>query len=1015
MNIGILHLTDIHFTSTTNLGAKVEILGKILINDFHDAKKIYIILGGDITYSGKTEEFSKAKVFIDAIKRIYNFTIPDVSFKLIIVPGNHDCNFSKDSDLRRTMLKTVNYDTVGRDNSFVDLAISVQSDFWGYYGFHHTLPDDKLFYRIDDKIGEKDISFYCLNTAWMSKIKEEAGGLFYPVKRYEKQVIKDNRIDVLKIGVWHHPINWFTPNTNENNKKEFQTFIESLAPIHFVGHEHEHEHLLTINKNRDIDTHLLSGMHFNDDNKPMNSGFQTAIINIANFDSIVKQYSWQQDHYHLQNENTFSLNRETRRLFVLKSDFEKEINDLRIPLLFNSRKEIKLSDIFIYPDIEPLLSSNIDKLESYIDSSRIIESEFSNCVLDGDSQIGKSTLLSAIYLKLYREGFTPVIIKGEDVKSLEFDKIIKRNFQKQYVNGFNEFERYMQLEQNKRILLVDDYNNTLLNGHSTRLLFEEASKKFGKIIITIESTHGLLPGMQSDFNNWKFYTIKPFGYKKRNDLIETYHYLKEDPITFNESIFIEETKISFDNVQSVLGNKLMPSYPIFILSILQALEYMPMQQQETSFGYCYQTLIHYSLNNAGVSNEYIDTYFNFLTELAYRYVTSEVEYFSRNEYDKFYNDYKEDFFIPNFELVHKVLLKSKIIIEKEDTVIFGYKYILYYLSAKKISDVLHKNEGKQVIRKLFEKVHLERNANILVFVTHHSKDISFIEDSMMNSMIVLDKFSAISLSKDDPFYSIIQSIAEEVKHDVLEINKNPREERRKALLLKDESERELDNVEKDLDEDSKNLQEKVESIFVPFQQSFRTIEIVGQIIRNRKGSLPKSQLIEMTKEIYTTGFRTVSFISELLNKDRNDIIASIVDESEENEPKFEIEQRINMFIQMMSLQTCLAVFNKLTYAVGNKDLKEVYKLVAKDIDTPAAKLVTFGINSYYGTIVLSDLRDLTQDLKGNLVATNLLKSNVKSYVYNREIDYKMKQQIASILNMNLGKINTMNFKKSKQI
>lgn len=1007
MKIGILHLTDIHLTRTTNFNTKVTHLNKIMLLDFHNIDKLYIILSGDIAFSGQKEEYGKAKAFVDNLKKGYAEMHPNIDVMPIIVPGNHDCNFSQSPGLRATILKNVNYESIGKDNSFIDLSISVQNYFWGFYGFYHKIPEDKMFYILKDIVCGKKISFICLNTAWMSQLKEDSGTLFYPVNRYRNSIEKDDK-STLKIATWHHPINWFTPSTQENNKQEFQNFIESIAPIHFIGHEHEHDHHLSINKQKDLNTHLLSGKLFHDDKKPNESGFQTAVIELKDHNTILKQYSWEEEHYKTTHTNEFSLAHETRKLFQIKKEFDKEINDTKIPLLF-SRKDIRLLDIFIFPDIEPSASKNIDKLESYIDSEKLLETDFANCILDGDSQIGKSALLAAIFLKSYRDGFFPILVDGKDFKSIDLDKIVKRAFQKQYANAHNEFDKFMQIDSSKRILLIDDYHKTILNSQSTKSVLDEAGKKFGKVLITIESTYSLLPTMQSEFDSWKFYSIKPLGYKKRNDLIETFHYLKEDPITFNETSFLEYTKFSYDNVSNILGNKLMPSYPIFILSILQALEYKPMQHQETSFGYCYQTLIHYSLNNAGVSNELIDTYFNFLTELAYFNIEKDVEHITRKDYDEFYFNYQKDFIVPNFEVIHKTLLKSKVILEKDNCVAFGYKYILYYLSAKKISDVLHKTEGQNIIKKLFQEVHLERNANILVFVTHHSKDISFIEESRLNSMIVLDNVSPITLFKDDPFYNVIQELAEEVKHDVLEINRNPREERRKLLHIRDENQREVDAAERKIDDSNEDL-EDVKSKFVPFQQSFRSIEIIGQIIRNRKGSLTKKQLHEMTKEIYTTGFRTISFVSELLNNDKNDIIATIVDDSDENESKSEITNRINILIQMMCLQTCLGVFNKLMFSVGNKDMKDLYQNVAEDINTPAARLVSFGINSYYGKISINELKEISAELKGNIVATNLLKARVKSYVYNRKVEYDTKQQIASVLNMSLGPVNKFDFR-----
>lgn len=66
--------------------------------------------------------------------------------------------------------------------------------------------------------------------------------------------------------------------------------------------------------------------------------------------------------------------------------------------------------------------------------------------------------------------------------------------------------------------------------------------------------------------------ILPLGHKKRNKLIENYHRLNEEnPYSITEQIFLEKTKDSYEQVQTFLGDKLIPSYPIFVLSILQSM------------------------------------------------------------------------------------------------------------------------------------------------------------------------------------------------------------------------------------------------------------------------------------------------------------------------------------------------------------------------------------------------------------------------------------------------------------
>ena len=102
------------------------------------------------------------------------------------------------------------------------------------------------------------------------------------------------------------------------------------------------------------------------------------------------------------------------------------------------------------------------------------------------------------------------------------------------------------------------------------------------------------------------------------------------------------------------------------------------------------------------------------------------------------------------------------------------------------------------------------------------------------------------------------------------------------------------------------------------------------------------------------------------------------------------------------MQTCLGVFTKLVYSVGIKDFKELYEEVAKQIGTPAAKLVSFSINSYYNEISTKEVSKLAKELKNNFVALQILKSRVKSYIYTNHIDYREKQQLAQALDMRIS-------------
>lgn len=994
MYFAILHLTDIHFTEKTTLDNKIERLSRAVINQASEIEKLYIIISGDIAFSGKKEEYNLAKKQLGVIKTLIKGELNKIEIRYIIVPGNHDCNFSKnDSQLRKNSITNINYQTLGNDNSVIELCLSVQSDFWSYYSYYNELPKNKLYYTIKDKIGSKEICFHCLNTAWMSQKNEEVGALFYPVKLITPDLGNQNRIDFC---VWHHPYNWFNPNTLENNKIEFEKITEDIAAASFFGHEHVQSMYSNENRNSGKKTNLMSGEIFNEDKKPTKSAFQLLIINSQTLLGELTNYVWNESHYISSDSKSIELFKTQKENFQIKEDFAASLQEVKIPIVIENKKNVTLSDIFVFPDMETTVRDS-NSFENYANSIKLLDKEISHCILDGESQVGKTSLLYMLYLKLQEKGIYTVLLTGKDFKEPHLEKIIKKAFRTQYKNSESEYDKYIQLDKIKKAILIDDYQECNFNTSTTQTIFEKLNLNFGKVITVFDSANSILISLKNQFKSAKYFTIKPFGYKKRNELIERYHYLKQNNYTVDDQSFLSEVKATYDNVQSVLGDRLMPPYPIYILSIIQALQYKPLKQNETSFGYCYQALIHFSLHKAGVINEDIDTYFNFLSELAYKLVFSKNETITNQELTKFYINYSDKYLCPTYDTILSSLKKSKIIQVDGQDIKFCYNYILYYLSAKKISEIIHTDDGKRNLQELFENLQVEKNANILVFITHHSKDISFIEHSLLNTMMVLEKTTPITLEKNDPFYNEIASFVESLKNDILEINRNPKEERDRILSEKDKLLRTYEKSDK-----IENDDEEIKKAMLPFLQSFRSIEIVGQIIKNRKGSLEKKQISEMITELYTTGFRTIGYYSEILTSAKNEIIKIINEDLVVENDKREIEERINEFIQITSFKMCINIFGKLMHSIGNKDLKKMYLEVAETIKSPAAKLATFSINSYYGTITPKELKELADELKGNIVALRILKFRVRSYVYNRNLDYSTKQKLASCLNMNLS-------------
>lgn len=1003
MNIGILHLTDLHFKLRDNfITNKIDRILDALRLDIIQLESLYVVVTGDIVDKGFKESYSNAKEFLNQLKIKSENINKDLIVKFIIVPGNHDCNFNYDNQLRRNTLKNIGYDTIGDDESVIDLCLTVQNDFWNFYSELNELPKNRLLYQIYNELNGISICFNCFNTAWMSQ-KIEENNLFFPVKRFDSQT--ELKKGIINISVFHHPIFWFSPNGELNNRKELQGFLEDLSSIILYGHEHEEEHKRSIELWSSRETLYFSGKILQGEGIS-SSGFQLLLINSLNKVGRIKQFVWTEDIYSTQISNEFQLNgdRYGHKRFKHKLEFLNDLDTVKIPISIENNSNVKLSDFYVFPDLERTEMNNgeID-IDSFYDSEKLItETNFSTCIIEGESQSGKTSLLAMLYKRFIEIEKYPLVIDCKFFKSSEVDKVLKNAFFQQYICSDHDYERYSQFDKSKKIVLLDNLQELSFNSKTIKRIIEELENRFDKVIVITNTLYGLISKIEAEFEKLVVFNLRPLGYKKRNRLIENYHKLSIPVTTITDEILLEKTKQSFIQVEAVLGDKLMPSYPVFVLSILQTMVYnKPGNYEQTSYGYCYHSLIHIALaKRACVENEYIDTFFNFLSEFALHLYKTNKGLFSELILREFFVNYQKEYHVGfSFDRLKEVLLNSRIIVIQDDEWKFSYEYIYYFLVARKLAELIGKEEGKSAIKYLCANLHKEKNANILIFIAHHTKDDFLIEEATFTAMVPFENITPLTLERYGHFYEMLKDIVKEISSNIIESSSNPVKARDEILESQDRFEREKEKHKNEIEKIEEN--EGFTEFMMPFFQAFRALEIVGQIIKNRKGSIPTNQLVDMIIELYNTAFRTISFFAKTILETKEDFIESLANKVNDSDTHHKIEEKVNSFFQFVSLQICLGVFGKVIHSVGQKDLKELFIEAAKRINTPAADIVTFSINSYYGNLSTGDLQSIAKKYEKNLVAMEIIKARVKSYLYQNYVDYKKRQSFASTLKMEI--------------
>lgn len=140
----ILHLTDIHISEdiAETVLDRAKTIAQAFSSNLVCNDTVVILISGDIAYSGSTSEYKVAseflKIIIDYLRDTYM-----VSVNVLIVPGNHDCDFSKENSVREILISSIN---TGRtvDNDIINNVTACQDNFFEFCKNYVDYSDNRL-------------------------------------------------------------------------------------------------------------------------------------------------------------------------------------------------------------------------------------------------------------------------------------------------------------------------------------------------------------------------------------------------------------------------------------------------------------------------------------------------------------------------------------------------------------------------------------------------------------------------------------------------------------------------------------------------------------------------------------------------------------------------------------------------------------------------------------------------------------------------------------------------------
>lgn len=718
----------------------------------------------------------------------------------------------------------------------------------------------------------------------------------------------------------------------------------------------------------------------------------------------------------------------TNRKVEINSDFYDFLNSTELLTRAHSQKEnVLLDDIFVFPDLTKYI--NTKDFEHKISSSHLLDEVLKKkkIVIQGENQSGKTTLLKKMFLQLRNNKFFPVyLLSKENQFQGNFENIITEAFQNQY-NGIN----YSKVELSTIIPMIDNFH-MLKNKEK---LIEELNI-FTLQILVVDDIFKFNFKDDKLVRNFSFYKINEFKPSLRNELLKKWILLtdKQSNDLKNESELYEQLDKKTELVNTTLGkvfsSGIMPSYPFFILTIVSAFDTQkPLDQEITSQGYCYQALIYMYLRKKGVKNEEIDIYINLLSEFAFDLYDNKKVELSNVDFDKFFKKYDDNF---NFPLKINIVLenlKDISILSKDSTnnICFSYTYLYYFFVARYIAE--HIEDNKKTIDHIINNLHVNENAYIAVFISHHSKNLYILDEIILSALILFENYKPSTLNKLD--LSFFDDELKSIENAVLKQTKSPELIREERLAIDDTEEQET--IEKSTQEkingnrtiqiehDYENLDDDSNALTINLRRSIKTVEVMGSIIKNRSGSIPKKKLQEIFREGMNVHLKILTSFFELIKeKDQQDSIVEFISiqiakmiekKGKEREPsKEEVEKISQNVFWNMNFGVIFGLISKIIHSLGSNNLLDIVDNVCNEINTPATQIVKQGIYMWYGkNLQIDNIATLFEDKQFSETAKQVLKHKIVEHCSVHNIDYKNIQRIESSLKIPLHILNEKKF------
>jgi hypothetical protein len=733
------------------------------------------------------------------------------------------------------------------------------------------------------------------------------------------------------------------------------------------------------------------------------------------------QFRWSDGKYVKLQEGEwrpFLKNKSFRKSFDNSPKYSKYLDEIGIGFTHSTRAELNLDDLFVYPDLRKVVvGQDPGQTSATVHSSDVHQFMLNSkyvCLIGGQ-QSGKTALARKLYRAFQQSGQVPLLLNGKDIKaksSGSFVGAIEKAFVAQYDK--NTLDAYKGLPIEKKALLFDDWHHVQGGPNQRAALLESAKKMFGNIVVLAGDIVRIdeIARAKREGNPFVGFTrcdIRPFSHLLRGQLIEKWLSLDRD-LPPNHRGLVQEIERAEKFIRTLLGKKLLPSYPLVILTLLQAQE----ATKDTSapsgtFGYLYEFLITKRLASVKPDAVAFDIRCVLLSRLANYLFEREQKQFTKSDLQEVVDEYyrEHDLRLNSTELLEE-FQKADIITSSDSSFRFYHRYYYYYFVARHFRDCIRLNKGVTALnarmREMADRIYYEEYLNILMFYLYLTGDAELIAYLTERAAHIYGTYSACDFDRHIEF---VNRLYVSTPRLVLPAGSFEEEREKQRRGLDDIADDDADDVSNPEARDVIYADELKD--IIKLNIAFKHLQLLGQILRNFPGSLGGATKLRLTRECYLLGLRTLRAILAIAENNLDDLrsyMAEIVREVKEINTENELARSTDEAVIWLTRRCAYAIVKRISDSVGLEVLEETYKHVLDGVTNDAPersfKIIDFVVKlDHFGRFPQSEMEEVWQECMSNNFCCAMITELVVVHLSVVPLDDRTKQSVCDLLEIKL--------------